>query len=90
MATAGEARDWARHALRGIGDSLYTPFSGADGDDIDWDAYRYLVRYCVGDLGHQMLWCTSGLAEFWALTLAERKQLLEVAIDEGDAPTRMS
>lgn len=83
MATAAEARDWARSALRGIGDSLYTPFCGTDGDDIDWDAYRHLVRYCVDDLGHQMLWCTSGLAEFWALTLAERKQLLEVAIDEG-------
>lgn len=83
MAKAAEARDWARGALRGIGDSLYTPFCGTDGDDIDWDAYRYLVRYCVGDLGHQMLWCTSGLAEFWALTLAERKQLLEVAIEEG-------
>ncbi|MHC9293087.1 dihydrodipicolinate synthase family protein [Mycobacterium sp. LTG2003] len=83
MATAAEARDWARGALRGIGDSLYTPFSGADGDDIDWDAYRTLVRYCIADLDHQMLWCTSGLAEFWALTLAERKQLLEVAVDEG-------
>ncbi|SER85710.1 4-hydroxy-tetrahydrodipicolinate synthase [Mycobacterium sp. 88mf] len=83
MATAAEARDWARGALRGIGDSLYTPFCGTDGDDIDWDAYRHLVRYCAGDLGHQMLWCTSGLAEFWALTLAERKQLLEVAIQEG-------
>ncbi|MCV7286592.1 dihydrodipicolinate synthase family protein [Mycolicibacterium wolinskyi] len=83
MATAAEARDWARVALRGIGDSLYTPFSGAHGDDIDWAAYRALVRYCVADLGHAMLWCTSGLAEFWALTLADRKQLLEVAIDEG-------
>jgi 4-hydroxy-tetrahydrodipicolinate synthase len=85
VATAKEARDWARVALRGIGDSLYTPFRGADGDEIDWDAYRTLVRYCVGDLGHQMLWCTSGIAEFWALTLSERKQLLEVAIAEGRA-----
>lgn len=83
MATASEARDWAHSALRGIGDSLYTPFCGIDGDDIDWEAYRHLVRYCVGDLGHQMLWCTSGLAEFWALTLTERKRLLEVAVDEG-------
>lgn len=83
MATAGEARSWARGALRGIGNSLYTPFCGADGDDIDWDAYRTLVRYCVGDLGHPLLWCTSGLAEFWALTLGERKRLLEVAIEEG-------
>ncbi|MGV0718157.1 dihydrodipicolinate synthase family protein [Mycolicibacterium sp. XJ662] len=83
MATASQARDWAREALRGIGNSLYTPFCGTDGDDIDWDAYRTLVRYCVGDLGHPMLWCTSGIAEFWSLTIAERKRLLEVAIEEG-------
>lgn len=83
VVTANEARSWARGALRGIGDSLYTPFCGTDGDDIDWDAYRTLVRYCVSDLGHPMLWCTSGLAEFWALTLDERKRLLELAIEEG-------
>ncbi len=83
MATAKDARAWARTELRGIGNSLYTPFSGPDGDDIDWAAYRTLVRYCVGDLGHEMLWCTSGVAEFWSLTLDERKRLLEVAIDEG-------
>ena len=83
MATASDARTWARTQLRGIGNSLYTPFSGPDGDDIDWAAYRTLVRYCVGDLGHEMLWCTSGIAEFWSLTLDERKRLLEVAIEEG-------
>ena len=43
------------------------------------------MRYCVGDLGHEMLWCTSGFAEFWALTLDERKRLLEVAIEEARA-----
>jgi 4-hydroxy-tetrahydrodipicolinate synthase len=85
MATAKEARAWARTTLRGIGDSLYTPFSGVDGDDIDWDAYRTLVRHCVGDLRHPMLWVTSGVAEFWSLTIAERKRLLEVAIEEGRA-----
>lgn len=83
MATAKDARAWARAGLRGIGNSLYTPFSGTDGDEIDWDAYRTLVRYCVGELGHEMLWCTSGIAEFWALTLDERKRLLEVAVEEG-------
>ena len=85
MATASEAREWAPHALRGIGDSLYTPFRGQDGDDIDWDAYRTLVRYCVGELRHDMLWCTSGLSEFWSLTLDERKRLLEVAVEEARA-----
>ena len=85
MATASEAREWARNSLRGIGNSLYTPFAGVDGDDIDWDAYRTLVRYCVGDLGHPMLWVTSGVAEFWALTTDERKRLLEIAIEEARA-----
>jgi len=85
MATAKDARDWAHATLRGIGNSLYTPFCGTDGDDIDWDAYRTLVRYCVGELRHPMLWCTSGIAEFWSLTLDERKRLLEVAIEEGRA-----
>ena len=83
MATAKEARDWAQSTLRGIGNSLYTPFCGDDGDDIDCDAYRQLVRYCVGDLRHPMLWCTSGIAEFWSLTLDARKRLLEVAIEQG-------
>jgi 4-hydroxy-tetrahydrodipicolinate synthase len=86
MPSAREARNWAASGgLRGIGDSLYTPFCGADGDDIDWEAYRTLVRYCVGELRHEMLWLTSGIGEWWSLTMDERKQLLEVAVDESRA-----
>jgi 4-hydroxy-tetrahydrodipicolinate synthase len=84
MVAAAQARDWAAGGgLRGIGDSLYTPFSGPDGDAIDWAAYRRLVRYCVGDLRHDMLWLTSGVGEWWSLTIEERKQLLEVAVAEA-------
>ncbi len=86
MPTARDAKDWAAQGgLHGIGDSLYTPFSGTDGDDIDYDAYRALVRYCVGDLGHSMLWLTSGIGEWWSLTLDERKKLVEYAIEEARA-----
>ena len=84
MATAREAREWAAGGgLHGIGDSLYTPFCGTDGDGVDWEAYRTLVRYCVGDLRHDMLWLTSGDGEWWSLTMSERKQLLEVAVAEA-------
>jgi 4-hydroxy-tetrahydrodipicolinate synthase len=84
MPAARDAKEWAAAGgLHGIGNSLYTPFSGTDGDDIDYDAYRALVRYCVGDLGHAMLWLTSGIAEWWSLTMDERKQLLEVAVQEA-------
>src|SRR4029079_5576703 len=37
------------------------------------------------ELRHPMLWCTSGVGEFWSLTLDERKRLLEVVIEEGRA-----
>jgi 4-hydroxy-tetrahydrodipicolinate synthase len=83
MPNAREARVWAADGgLRGIGNSLYTPFSGPDGDDIDFEAYRELVRYCVRDLGHPMLWLTSGIGEWWTLTLPERKALVEIALAE--------
>ena len=86
MPSARDAKEWAAAGgLHGIGDSLYTPFSGRDGDDIDYDAYRELVRYCVGDLGHAMLWLTSGIAEWWSLTMDERKQLVAIAIEEARA-----
>lgn len=86
MVAARDAREWAASGgLHGLGDSLYTPFSGVDGDDIDWDAYRTLVRYCVGDLRHEMLWLTSGVGEWWSLTMPERKKLLEVAVEEARA-----
>ena len=61
------------------------PFCGKDGEDIDWEAYRTLVRYCVGPLRHDMLWLTSGVGEWWSLTGTERRQLLEIAVDEARA-----
>ena len=70
MPSSRDAREWVLEGgLHGLGDSLYTPFAGHDGDDIDLDAYRALVRYLVADLGREMLWLTSGVGEWWSLTL---------------------
>ena len=85
MARARDARDWAQEKLRGICDSIYTPFNGRDGDEIDYDAIRHVVRYVLKDLDHDGLWLTSGLAEFWALTMDERKRIAEVSIEEARA-----
>jgi 4-hydroxy-tetrahydrodipicolinate synthase len=83
MARAREAREWAQTHLRGIGDSLITPFKGPDGDEVDDEALRALVRYCLVDLDHDGLWLVSGLAEWWALTIDERKKVAEVAVEEA-------
>ena len=38
MAHAAEAREWAPEALRGMIDSLYTPFRGPGGEVVDEEA----------------------------------------------------
>ena len=83
MASASEGRDWARSSLRGIIDTLYTPFAGLGGEEIDEDAYRTLVRHCIGVLGHDGIWVAGLTGELWALSTDERKRLLEIGIAES-------
>jgi 4-hydroxy-tetrahydrodipicolinate synthase len=86
LPSARNAREWvASGGLHGLGNSLYTPFRGTDGEEVDYDAYCALVRYCVGDLQHPMLWLTSGVSEWWALTMEERKKLVELTVQEARA-----
>ncbi|HMG42297.1 MAG TPA: dihydrodipicolinate synthase family protein [Acidimicrobiales bacterium] len=85
MARAAEAREWAPDALRGIIDSLYTPFGGPGGEHVDEAALRALVRHCIGALDHDGIWVGGLVGEYWALTTEERKRLLEVAVEETRA-----
>jgi 4-hydroxy-tetrahydrodipicolinate synthase len=83
MVRATEAKEWARTHLRGNCSSLYTPFTGPDGDDVDYDALRALVRHCLVDLDQDGLWLAGGIAEFWALETVELKEVVRVAIEEA-------
>ena len=83
MVAAADARDWAKEKLRGIADSLYTPYNGKWGEEIDYEAIRHLVGYCLGDLDHDGLMITGGVGEFWALTTEERKRVVEVQVEEA-------
>jgi len=83
MATAADARDWAPGALRGIIDSLYTPFSGVSGEEIDEAALRGLVAHCLGALDHDGIWVGGLVGEAWSMSTEERKRVLEVAITEA-------
>ena len=74
--TGKEAKDWASEHLWGNCSSLYTPFSGPDGDDIDFEALRALVRHCLVDLDQDGIWLTGGIAEFWSLTTDELKEVV--------------
>src|SRR4030088_3499357 len=83
--TVKEAKDWAAEHLWGNCSSLYTPFCGLDGDDIDYDAVRALVRHCLLDLDQDGIWLTGGIAEFWSLTTEELKEVVGVAVEEARA-----
>ncbi len=85
MAHAAEAREWAPGALRGMIDSLYTPFSGPGGEEVDEQALRALVAHCIGALDHDGIWVGGLVGEYWALSTSERKRLLEVAVEEVQA-----
>ena len=82
VAHAAEAREWAPEALRGMIDSLYTPFRGPGGEEVDEEALRELVAHCVGALDHDGIWVGGLVGECWALSTSERKRLLEVAVEE--------
>ena len=88
MATARDARDWAHATLRGIGNSLYTPFWGTDGDDIDWDAYRTLVR-TASATRHPCCGAPAASLSSGADTSMSESGLLEVAIEEARASIPM-
>ena len=81
MASAADARDWAPGALRGIIDSLYTPFRGPGGEYIDEEALRTLITHCIGSLDHDGVWVGGLVGECWALRTEERKRLLEIAVE---------
>ena len=81
--TGKEAKQWAVEHLWGNCSSLYTPLSGRDGDDIDFEALRALVRHCLVDLDQDGIWLTGGIAEFWALTTDELKEVVRVAVEEA-------
>ena len=68
MAHAAEAETWAPGALRGMIDSLYTPFSGPGGEEIDEQALRALVAHCIGALDHDGIWVGGLVGEYWALS----------------------
>lgn len=82
----GEARDWVRANLHGYMTVLYTPFD-ADGA-IDEEELRHNVRETLARPGVGGLSVHSLHQEFWALTIAERKRLAEIVLDEvqGHAP----
>ena len=74
-----EAKSWARKNMLGHWTTMVTPFT-PDGE-LDEAGLRKNIRYVLS-LGTEGMGFTWSFGEFWALTLAERKKIAEIAVDE--------
>jgi len=75
------AKDASRAAFRGVWAAITTPFT-AD-LRIDEAGLRRNMRYLTGTLRVDGVFCTGVMGEFWALTNAERKRVVEIVVEEA-------
>ena len=75
-----EAQDWAWQTLKGQWTTLVTPFT--PDNQVDTAGMRHNVRH-VRSLGVRGGGCTWNMGEFWSLTEAERRLVMDTVADEA-------
>jgi 4-hydroxy-tetrahydrodipicolinate synthase len=78
--TKAEAKQAARERFVGLWAAITTPFDAAGA--VDLDALRLDLDRLTGSLEVGGIFCGGVMGEFWSLTGAERRRLIEVAADE--------
>lgn len=76
-----EAKEYARKNITGLWGASFTPFT--PDYKIDEDAWRFNIRHYIDNLHLQGLFVCGTMAEYWYLTVSERKRLLKLAIEEA-------
>ena len=86
-----EAKDYSRVHMRGIFAAANTPFRPGD-LALDEAGLRANMRHWINDLAIDGLFVAGKQGEFFSLTLAERKRLFDIAVEEtaGKAQTVLS
>lgn len=79
--TPATAKDYAREHLRGIWAAAMTPFH-AD-LSIDEDGFRRNLRHWFRELGIDGVFVAGKQGEYYALSVAERKRLCDIAVAEA-------
>jgi len=76
-----EAKEAARAQFRGLWAAITSPFT-PDGA-LDEAGLRRNLRYLIDVLHIDGIFCTGNMAEFWALTTAERRRSVEIVVEEA-------
>jgi 4-hydroxy-tetrahydrodipicolinate synthase len=80
--TRTEAKQAARDRFAGLWAAITTPFD--DAGEIDLGSLRTDLGRLTGDLNIDGIFCGGVMSEFWALSDAERRRLVEVTVAETD------
>jgi 4-hydroxy-tetrahydrodipicolinate synthase len=69
-------------AFNGVNPALVTPFT--ENDEVDEEAFRRLIRFCIDTLGVTGLVPAGSTGEFTSLSWEEQQQVIKIAIDEAN------
>jgi len=85
-----DAKDYAREHMKGIWAAALNPFN--DDFSFNEDGLRRNIRHWIDDLGIAGFFIAGKQGEFFSMSLEERKQNFEIAVEEtaGKAGTIMS
>jgi 4-hydroxy-tetrahydrodipicolinate synthase len=75
-----DAKDYARAHMKGIWAAALVPF--AENLSIDERGFRRNLRHWVDDLGIDGVFIAGKQSEFFSMSIAERKRLFEITVDE--------
>ena len=76
-----EAKDWARESMRGIWAAALMPFKGSE-LALDEEGFRRNLRHWIDDLKIDGFFVAGKQGEFYAMSVAERKRLFEITLEE--------
>jgi 4-hydroxy-tetrahydrodipicolinate synthase len=75
------AKEASRAAFRGVWAAITTPFTAEL--KVDEAGLRRNMRYVTNTLCVDGVFCTGVIGEFWSLTNAERKRVVEIVVEEA-------
>ncbi|MFH1382110.1 MAG: dihydrodipicolinate synthase family protein [Chloroflexota bacterium] len=76
-----EAKEWAREHWKGVWVASYTPYT--PDYKIDEKAWRQDLRYLIDDLEIQGMFVDGLMGEGFHQTIAERKRMFDIAVEEA-------
>jgi len=77
-----EAKEYAKHNMKGVWGASLTPFT--PNYNIDEEGFRHNIRHCIDTLQIEGMFLNGLMGEAFHQTIAERKRLFAIAVEESE------